>query len=202
MSETNTIDVVHFSDSIIIFSKNDSLSNYIDFTNLVTAFYSSALTYKIPLKGSFAYGEISIDKSKKIYFGQAVIDAVLLQEDVNYMGIVAHHSIDLFLKNNLTELLKSNYFEAQFFEEKTPLKSGNVNHLNLNWFTVIVSSIPHGNSHTNEEDVKIYIEEIISNFKYNATGYHRKYIDNTIDFFRESLKNKKINLLDSLTPKK
>ncbi|MEO6883159.1 MAG: hypothetical protein ABI199_03940 [Bacteroidia bacterium] len=196
------IEIATFSDSFIIFSNNDSIRNYKIFTSIVNNFYANALKFKIPLKGGFAHGEISIDKSKNIYFGQPIIDAFLLQEDVNYIGIVAHHSIDVFLKNNLAEISKSINFEAHFFEEKTPLKSGYVNHLNLNWFELAGRYKQIEISNMKEEDIIKHIEEIITDFKYTTTGSPRKYIDNTIDFFRESLKNKKIILLDSITSKK
>ena len=128
--------VVSFSDSIVIFSKNDNIENFKYFLLATRWLFTGAFEKQIPIKGAIAHGEISLNKTEQIYFGQPIIDAYLIEEDVNYMGVVAHNSIDEYISkiNNKKDL---NYINDILFEEKTPLKCGLLTHMNLNWFKII-----------------------------------------------------------------
>jgi len=113
--------VVSFSDSIVIFSKNDSLENFNYFLLATRWFFTGAFSKQIPIKGAMAHGEISLNKKEQIYFGQPIIDAYLMEEDVNYMGVVAHNSIDEYV-SNIKDKKTLNRIEGILFEAKTPLK--------------------------------------------------------------------------------
>jgi len=160
---------VSFSDSIVIFSKNDSIENFDLFTYGIKWLFSGAIKKKIPLKGSMAYGEISINKSNQIYFGQPIIDAYLLEEEVNYFGVVAHNSFEKYYYENIENSV-SNYILSEF---KTPLKCGLISHLNLLWFKENIGD---------DKDVEFTkIKENLKDFKNGISGSPRRYIDNTIN---------------------
>ncbi len=74
---------VSFSDSIVIFSKSDSIEDFDLFTYGVKWLFAKAIEKSIPMKGALAHGEISLNKSSQIYFGQPIIDAYLLEEEEN-----------------------------------------------------------------------------------------------------------------------
>lgn len=167
----NPIEIVTFSDSIIIFSKNDSIETFKVFLEALNFIFARIIESKIPLKGSFAHGKVSIDIEKQIFFGQALIDSFQLQEDVDYFGVVAHNSIDKFIYDNKIEEL-----EEQLLEIITPLKSGKIRHLNLKYFPFIVY----------EDTAKMY--EYFEKFKFSASGKSRKYLENTINFYDNYLK--------------
>lgn len=168
--------VVTFSDSIIIFSKNDSLENFKYFLFATRWLFTGAFNKQIPIKGGMAYGEVSLNKKEQIYFGQPIIDAYLMEEDVNYMGIVAHNSIDSYISGiKDSKLLKS--LNGILFEEKTPLKCGNLTHTNLNWFKIIKIK----DQKPDKNDIKFKINL----FKKSTSGSARKYIDNTISLFEK-----------------
>ena len=169
--DINPIEIVTFSDSIIIFSKNDSIDTFNVFIEALNWIFARIIETNTPLKGSFAHGEISVDVQKQIFFCQAFIDAFQLQEDVDYFGGVAHHSIDKYIFENKIEGI-----DQQLFEIVTPLKSGKIRHLNLKYFPFIVY----------EDDKKMY--EYFEKFKFSASGKARKYIENTINFYDEYLK--------------
>lgn len=183
--------IVSFSDSIVVFSKNDDINNFYFFLIAVRWLFARTIEAKIPIKGGLAHGEISLNKSEQIYFGQAIIDAYMMEEDVNYIGAVSHNTIDNYINLNKTELEKTkDRLDELLFEDKTPLKCGNLNHLNLNWFfkaSLLKEEL------TDEEKTK-KINELITHFKYNTSGSPRKYIDNTIEFFNRNYDNKKILL--------
>lgn len=79
----------------------------------------------IPLKGALAEGHITCDMSKQLFFGQALIDAYLLEENVQYYGIIVHHSAEETVKNMQSDL---------FANLKSPLKSGFIEHYNILWW--------------------------------------------------------------------
>jgi len=180
--------IITFSDSIFLFSKNDSVEDFVHFLmSLAYLFYCAIKKFKIPIKGSIAYGEISVSKSEQLYFGQPIIDAYLLEEDVNYLGVVCHNTIDKFLNSEKEEILKSLRKFAPYSKHflglvqcPTPLKSGQITHNNLEWFGLELTG----------EDNQITEDDLMS-FYETVSGNARRYIDNTILFLKE-YKNKKI----------
>ena len=98
----NDVDIyiVSFSDSIVLFSKNDDIDNFKFFSIALLGLFSEAIKNKIAIKGAVAHGLVSLNKSEQIYFGQPIIDAFLLEEDVNFIGVLCHNSIDKYLKSD------------------------------------------------------------------------------------------------------
>lgn len=167
------IHIVNFSDSIIIFSNNDSKSNFEYFLVTIAFITAKALGDKIPIKGGMAHGNISVDINKQIYFGQPIIDAYFMEEELNYMGIVAHNSIDKYIHQN-PELL--DFANEQIPEIDTPLKSGKWKHRNLNLYDA-ESAIKQNKENAIHDNVVL--------FKTSTSGAARKYIDNTIKVLDE-----------------
>lgn len=182
--------VVSFSDSIVIFSKNDSYENFEYFLIALRAVFSNSIRHKIALKGGFAHGEISLNKTEQIYFGQPIIDAYLIEEDVNYLGVVGHSSIDNYLKNNKDQYDNSQITQKLIFEDKTNLKCGRILHLNLDWF--ILSQREHDKLNSKEKIENIITD--IDSFYCTVSGSPRRYIDNTKEMLLNAHKNNKINL--------
>ncbi len=173
---------VSFSDSIIIFSKNDDIENFGFFILTVGLFFENAIRHEIPMKGGVAYGKVSLNKSEQIYFGQAIIDAYLMEEDVNYFGITLHNSVDKYIDDNIEDI-KNDNVNYRLFECKTPLKSGNIEHRNIDWFKML--NLPSLSNDKIEQ-----IEKIIKSFKLTSSGSARRYVDNTL----EVLKSKKTRI--------
>ncbi len=134
--DSDSLKTVSFSDSIVIFSKNDSLECFEIMTNAVSWLFSKAIEQGIPMKGAIALGEMSVNISRQIFFGQPLIDAYLLEEDVGYYGIVIHDTVEKYLNNANTKLIPNDIY----IDCITPLKSGNINHINLNWTTWVPDS--------------------------------------------------------------
>lgn len=161
-----------FSDSIIIFSRDNSKESLEAISYATSFILAKAAKDRIPMKGAIAEGQLTVDKSKQIYFGQPLIDAYLLQEnEVNYYGVVCHNSVEEFIEKYKTQ---STEISSDFKEISTPLKSGNINHTNLNWFKY--ANVDH--------DIKTPFKKIIKGFKTMTSGKPRKYIDNTEAVFR------------------
>jgi hypothetical protein len=166
--------ITSFSDSIFIFSKDNSKDSLEAISYETSFILAKAAKDRIPMKGAMAEGLLTVDKSEQIYFGQALIDAHLLQEnEVNYYGVVCHNSVEIFIEKYQTQL-KSDPITSHFKEILTPLKSGNINHTNLIWFNYI--NLGH--------DIEVPFREVIKGFKTMTSGNPRKYIDNTEAVFR------------------
>lgn len=160
-----------FSDSIFIFTKNDDVSNFKYLIKSVSRMIRQALRKGIPLKGAIAYGDIVVDISKSIFCGQPITDAYLLEEDLQYMGIVFHHSVENYLREMLNDSAR---FHDTFFREiNTPFKYGYRVHYNLNYLRSL--------NHFFRMDNHVIMQ------RFESSGDARKYVDNTLSVI-ESLK--------------
>ena len=165
--------IATFSDSIFIFSFDDtSISFEIIVKYVSVLMYGTMSENGLPMKGTIAHGNISVDKENHLYCGLPLIDAYLFQEDVYYFGVVFHHSVDKFLYKKKRNI--KNYIQY-FFEKPTHLKSGNITHNNVNWFIEI----------QNENE----FNSIIKKMKTSASGHQRKYLDNTVEMYNKIKEN-------------
>lgn len=146
-----------FSDSILIYSSDNSRNSLQIISEVSSEVMATAISLGIPLKGAIAKGIITCDTSKQLYFGQALIDAYLLEENVKYYGILAHSSVEADIKD-----MEKNGFTL-FRDIEAPLKSGTVSHYEICWYN---------NDQTAEENLR-KIRETVS-------GDPRKYIDNSL----------------------
>lgn len=168
----DSVHMANFSDSIIIFSKDDTNLSELNFMSVVNYIFIHTIQRHIPIKGSIAFGEISVNKSRSIFFGQPIIDAYELEEELWYYGVVFHHSAEVQMKKNnpLFPML------SEIFTLSTPLKSGNINHSNLNWFDCFC-----GNPYKTRENSINEMYHILNELYNGVSGKPRKYIDNTIE---------------------
>jgi hypothetical protein len=94
---------ITFSDSIIFFSKSNEKLDAFKILVDAHAIQLYALKHGIPIKGAISYGEISVDFAHSLFFGQPIIDAYLLHDDLNVLSIVIDHNaeciIDCFSKD-------------------------------------------------------------------------------------------------------
>ena len=83
-------------------------------------------TAQIPIKVAIAQGRITCDIPKQLFFGHALIDAYLLEENIHYNGIL----VDRTAENSVIKLANDYIFK----DIKAPLKSGNLSHYELSWY--------------------------------------------------------------------
>jgi len=165
LEEGRRIKFTIFSDSIFIFSKDDSFPNLRHFLTYVKRVMRMALRAEIPLKGAIAYGDIVVDEEQNLFCGQPIIDAYLLEEDLQYMGVVFHHTFEEPFEN----LSGAHYHKVKGWikEVRTPFKYGNRVHLNLNYPVA---------------GLKTYkLSEFVKNQRFYSSGDARKYVDNTLE---------------------
>ena len=162
---------VIFSDSVILFSSDNSLASIENMIWQVTFILSHALRKGIPIKGAIAYGEQTADIIKSLYFGRPLIDAWELQEEIIIYGVVFHHTVEKYLVENglIQELLN----KKSVIQYATPLKEGIIKHYLVNWLKLTETNFPK-----QAADLKVAIPNIYC----NVSGSPRRYVDNTIDF--------------------
>lgn len=170
---SDSVKAVNFSDSIIIFSKNDSIHSYLDFLKTTGKIFAEIMIESLPIKGAIAFGEITADFENALYIGQPIIDAFLLEEEVKYYGIAIHHSVES------AGLINENFaFSDKMLEIISPLKTGNIEHYNLCWFYYALEKIVDNIEISKEGSLK-ELYKIVDRYKTNVSGSPRKYIDNT-----------------------
>lgn len=154
--ENDEILLAQFSDSIVIFSNGNTKENLLAISKVAKQIMISAINRQkpIPLKGALAEGNITCDMVKQLFFGQALIDAYLLEENVQYYGIVVHHSAEQSVIDSASNLFKDNL---------VPLKSGKIKHYELLWY--------------NEPGIDI--KSGLDRIRLSVSDSPRKYVDNT-----------------------
>jgi len=178
---SDSIIVTTFSDSIIIFSKDESIPSYIDFCSVVGKLFCKIIGDSLPVKGGIAYGDITVNQSRQIYFGQPIIDAYLLEEEVNYYGIAVHNSVEEYRRKFSTDEIPLVTILDKLVEFKTPLKSGNIEHYNLCWFDYALNEVYKDGREKKIAVAKRILNGIVNRYKISVSGNPRRYIDNTKD---------------------
>jgi hypothetical protein len=191
---------VFFSDSIVLISNGDSFSSALSMLDITEKVFQKAISLHIPIKGAIAYGGFTADLEKSIHFGQPLVDAYELQQEILFYGIALHHSAEkrIIAIDNPTHALLELVHEKEpsltidplnipetIFENSyivkypTPLRNGKVTHYIVDW---IGSIEPY-------DDRKIMKQ--ISYFYNIVSGNPRIYVDNTLNFTSWYLEKRK-----------
>lgn len=165
---------VQFSDSIIIVANGSDSKMFNIITKAAVCLMHVAMSHCFPIKGVLSKGVFTYDDANDLYFGQPLVDAYVLHDELYYYGIVAHHSDESVIK-------KYNYLNLPYSKGLIPLKRGRTAHYHLSWH-LIRENLSTG-------DISKKVESWLSQIEEHVSGAPRIYIDNT----REVLKGEKIN---------
>jgi len=114
--------ITTFSDSIIIFSKDGDANTLDSFMGAISTLSLDLFNYGIPHKGAVAFGKMTVDFEASIFFGQPLIDAYLLEEELAFYGIAVHSTAEFL--NNLKD-------DENIIEYLCPFKTASANHLTV-----------------------------------------------------------------------
>lgn len=156
---------ISFSDSIIVFSKSNLKRDAEKIMMDAHHIQLIALKNNIPIKGAISYGTITVDYQNSIFFGQPIIDAYLLHEDLNLLSVVVDHHAEKKINEFRTDTRVNN----NLTKYQAPMKFGRVNHMLLRLSN---SSIEEGIN---------YLQEL----NFTVSGKPRVYIDNTLEFYNK-----------------
>lgn len=186
---TDDVYIVTFSDSLILFSRGNKRYDFNQILTVSTNLMARMIEFCVPVKGALAYGKITVDKENNLFFGQPIIDSYLLGEQLSYLGIVAHHSINKYISNY--DQLDLSLLTINLLEFETPFKFGKSTHHNIFW-PFSVGRMPDHIKKVNFEKTtdnfhKIYALKCLKELKAKCSGSPRKYIDNTIEIIEKIL---------------
>jgi hypothetical protein len=159
-----------YSDSIMLYSKDDSLISIEHLVASVAALTHDLFIEGIPHKGGIAFGLMTLDTENSIFFGQPLIDAYLLQEELFFYGIILHGTCENQIKK-VGDIKTISFVENHL----CPLKNGNSNHFTVH--PIFTSSKMY-----DEKRQKMF--NSINDFRFTTSGGLRKYIDNTELYLR------------------
>lgn len=153
--------LVQFSDAMILISRDDSDAASLAIRLACIRIYTAGLVRGIAIRGALAKGLITADFRRSIFFGQAIVDAYLLEEDQKWFGIAEHESCSSAFSSK-EELAELNEDEIPISEPwQVTTSTGSRELLALNW-TILLSEedeidqiLQRHLDHTNET-VRIY----------------------------------------------
>ena len=154
-----------FSDSIIFFTESEEIKDMQEFLRLMRILTERLLNETLPFRGGIAYGKMTVDAENSIFFGQPLIDAFLLSEELLFYGVAVHHTAE-------KQIRKDPDFKKRFIAYKSPMKGGQALH------NIISPFIRFYN--------KFKVDEIIDGYRLKTSGSLRRYIDNTKDYLEYS----------------
>ena len=169
-NKLNLVKTTAYSDSIMVYSKDDSSDATYSFLCSVCSLSMDLLKDSIPHKGAIAFGKMTSDWKRSIFFGQPLIDAYLLQEELYFYGILIHGSAEEKIEfHKIKDIFLKNYL--------CPLKNGSSNHLVFDPPAVHLN-IPA------DESYRESVYNGIKKLRYVTSGHLRKYIDNTEKYLK------------------
>jgi hypothetical protein len=137
-----------------------------------------------------AFGLMTLDTENSIFFGQPLIDAYLLQEELNFYGIVVHHSAE-------NTILLEDYFLGCFTQFDCPLKNGVVNHKAI--YPMLMDYKLKAEFPKEQQAVT----DGLNALRFTVSGHLRKYVENTQKYFShviEETRNRKV-MSDNARPR-
>jgi hypothetical protein len=156
-----------YSDSIMIYSKDSSSESMKALISSTASLTDYMLTEGIPFKGAAARGLMTLDFENSIFFGQPLIDAYLLQEELYFYGIILHSTFE-------KAIMLMDSPPTSFIDDYVcPLKNGTSNHV-----IIYPMHTRLGKVKGHEANNKILFESLVK-LRLRTSGYLRKYIDNT-----------------------
>lgn len=175
-----TFKVSMFSDSILIVDEN-TREGFNRISKAGLGLMHVALTASFPLKGAIAKGLFSYKEDKQLFFGRALVDAYLLQEQIHYYGIVAHNSIE----KDIEEYAKgwTGKKKNPYILSSIPFKSGNISHYHLA-YNLMSNTREIGNNVTATHR---NIISSLNKIRHTVSGAPRIYIDKTLQVLKDDL---------------
>lgn len=167
--KSKLVSTTTYSDSIMIYSKDNTFESLNAFANTISGISEDLILQNIPFKGAIAFGTMTLDKERSIFFGQPLIDSFLLQEELHFYGVIVHASAEKEMIKHEDDIdsLFLTYYQC-------PLKNGSSYHLTIH-------PMAADKTEADDSDEDDYKELLLSvnKLRLMTSGHLRKYIDNT-----------------------
>lgn len=169
------MEMAQFSDSIVLVSTDNKLCDLNRICKAAAILMQIALKTGFALRGAIAKGEMIFDENNKLFFGKALVDAYLLEEELCYYGIVFHESTEEIVERFLEKGVNKSFIIEEY---SVPFKKGRSKHFHIAW---------HKMNETNQaanisETAKGWLKAL----RKTVSGNPRVYLDNTINMIESS----------------
>lgn len=125
----DTIKIVTFSDTIVLFTKTHSQSELRAMIVLVTEMFHKAIVSCVPVRVGISLGKFYFNDIKSMYAGPALIEAYRVGERSQWLGISLADSV----KDAAIELRMTSNNSEVVVNWDIPCKTGNINGYAINW---------------------------------------------------------------------
>lgn len=173
-----------YSDLIVVITKDssqDSLKQLLEASIKIT---NDILSLGWGMSGSIAKGKVVYDNKQNIFLGQPVVDAYLMQEDIDFYGIVVCDSAVDEIKKYIEDAKskkRTMHLGEILKEERLHFKSGYYSQYHLRWFDFLYNE--HGPQHPyyikkrSDDNTRQELQNMLQKTK----GKARRYIENTLE---------------------
>ena len=172
--EKDLLKMAQFSDSIVVISQSNTKDDLNRICRAAVILMQTAMESKFALRGSIAMGQMVFDETNQLFFGKALVDAYLLEEQLAYYGVVFHESAEKIVQK--AKATKGIYFPIQDVE--VPLKGGRSKHYHVAWH-LMTKALSKG-------DISTDALSWLDNLRITVSGTPRIYLDNTRKVIEES----------------
>ncbi|MCJ7546552.1 MAG: hypothetical protein MUP30_06970 [Deltaproteobacteria bacterium] len=122
-----------FSDSIILFSLDETSDSCLKLLLYAWKFTQILLGAGVPTRGAITYGEMYINEAQQVFLGKALTEAYLLEQDQQWIGGGIDDSVFKAFPA-LDKEVKNSVLQDIFFEYDIPMKDGKTRKMRtLNW---------------------------------------------------------------------
>lgn len=166
--ESSIVRPVLFSDSIILFSNDNSMDSVHKLLFAARFVLEEALSVGIPIKGAIAYGKLTADFDKSLYLGKPLIYAIQLQEELNLYGIVLHHTLEKFLNDVWMKDPFFSFRDMNLYKYQAPMKKHRITHYVVGFDDYIIQ--------------RDKLNGMLLQLYNTVSGDARRYVDNTAEF--------------------
>lgn len=80
--------VAVFSDTIIVFTENDSEDSLYTICHFTNTVFKLFLFKRLPLRGAIAHGDVILKPSQSLFVGEGIVTAHELEQSIDALGIV------------------------------------------------------------------------------------------------------------------
>ncbi len=168
------INMAQFSDSIVLVTRDSTTDDLNRISKAAAILMQTGLQTGFALRGAIAKGKMVFDNENQLFFGKALVDAYLLEEELCYYGVVFHESTEDCVFN------AQNKSQMAIEDVSVPLKKGKSNHYHIAWHKLKANLQP-GDIRSN---ALIWLRDI----RKTVSGNPRVYLDNTIAIIKDAQK--------------
>jgi len=159
------INMAQFSDSIVLVTRDCTEDDLNRISKAAAILMQTALQTGFALRGAIAKGNMVFDLENQLFFGKALVDAYLLEQELSFYGIVFHESMEESILNIDREM--------PIEDVAIPLKKGKSKHFHVAWYKV-KANLQMG-------DISNIAIGWLKDIRKTVSGNPRVYLDNTID---------------------